>query len=453
MSRTTPAVPLASIPALFSALAGIWVAVTLVKFGNPVILDAKIHTPETASELLYFPWPIRWGYIGITILLLASIPFFRRSEFNKERAGGGRLKWFLALPLLWFAWQVLSASQTVRPDLTAPTLLHFAACTVAFYIGCFVLGRAHNLTPFWLGVLAGVLIVFSVGFNQHFGGLERTRRAFEQMQADPSQAALVQKLDSPEFRKKLQSDRIFSTFVYPNTLAGAILLFLPPTLLVLWQMSRRASGFLRKLLVGLWACIGLACLYWSGSKAGWLICLVIAAFGFLHLPISKKIKTAITIGIIAIGIAGFAAKYSGYFASGATSATARTDYWRAAFKLSMEKPLLGSGPGTFLEGYARLKSAESEMARLAHNDYLQQACDSGWPGCYLYFCFVWGCIYVLYRIWRAQDKTEQPLLFALWLGVTGFAFQGFVEFSLYIPALAWPFFLFLGLLWRKTVPN
>ena len=42
------------------------------------------------------------------------------------------------------------------------------------------------------------------------------------------------------------------------------------------------------------------------------------------------------------------------------------------------------------------------------------------------------------------------MLFAIWLGAAGLAVQELVEFSLYIPALAWPFFLMLGWLWGVT---
>jgi hypothetical protein len=33
---------------------------------------------------------------------------------------------------------------------------------------------------------------------------------------------------------------------------------------------------------------------------------------------------------------------------------------------------------------------------------------------------------------------------AIWLGVLGWSLQSLVEFGLYIPALAWPAFAFLG---------
>jgi hypothetical protein len=37
----------------------------------------------------------------------------------------------------------------------------------------------------------------------------------------------------------------------------------------------------------------------------------------------------------------------------------------------------------------------------------------------------------------------------LWLGTLGWALQSFVEFGLYLPALAWPAFAFLGCLLRR----
>jgi hypothetical protein len=61
-----------------------------------------------------------------------------------------------------------------------------------------------------------------------------------------------------------------------------------------------------------------------------------------------------------------------------------------------------------------------------------------------FFVFITASGAGLYRTIRRQ---EDWLLFALWLGVAGLAMQEFVEFSLYIPALSWPLFLILGLLW------
>jgi len=92
--------------------------------------------------------------------------------------------------------------------------------------------------------------------------------------------------------------------------------------------------------------------------------------------------------------------------------------------------------------YKRLKSPDSEMARLAHNDYLQQSCDSGFPGFLTFFAFVAASLWLLYR-----RSCSDPTRFAVWLSLVGVSAHGMVEFNLYIPAVAWAQFLFFGWLW------
>jgi O-antigen ligase len=94
--------------------------------------------------------------------------------------------------------------------------------------------------------------------------------------------------------------------------------------------------------------------------------------------------------------------------------------------------------------YRRAKPPEAEMTRLAHNDYLQQAADSGMVGFLCYAVFFAGSVLRLRRrVWRSAS----PLARGVWLGSTGLAVQGLVEFGLYVPALAWAQFLLLGWLW------
>jgi O-antigen ligase len=187
-------------------------------------------------------------------------------------------------------------------------------------------------------------------------------------------------------------------------------------------------------------------LYWSGSKAGWLIALVMVAvvLGLGSWP--RRLKLMLMLGLLAAGLAGFVFKYSGYFAKGATSVGARMDYWRAAATTFRQHPLTGSGPGTFSATYRQLKPPEAEMTHLAHNDYLQQACDSGLIGLAAYAVFIGGMLITL-----RPARWEGGWRSAAWLGVLGWALQSGVEFGLYIPALAWPAFLLLGWL-RATRP-
>jgi putative inorganic carbon (HCO3(-)) transporter len=275
----------------------------------------------------------------------------------------------------------------------------------------------------------------ALGFDQHFGGLESTREYFftyvyPQLKTVP-----------PEYLKKISSDRIFSTLFYPNALAGVILLLLPPALVMIWQFCVRLTFAARGLLIGLFAAAGGGCLYWSGSKGGWLLALLLALVSLMHLPWSKRAKVVLVSAVLMVGATGFFLKYAGFFQRGATSVSARFDYWRAAMQTIAAKPVFGTGPGTFSIAYQAIKRPESEMSRLTHNDYLQQASDSGLVAGLAYLTFALAVLILGY----AKPSTPYGLSrFSVWLGLLGYALQGLMEFGLYIPALAWASFGLAG---------
>jgi O-antigen ligase len=425
---------------LFPWLMGIWIAVTFAKFGNPVIFGNLIEAPHDGVELVINSWPPSWGYFS-----LALVGFWAVTVWKSDRVAP---KWILILPLVWLGWQLISARLTVNAHLTQQALLDFAGCALCFYLGIFALSRSPTPAPIWAGLLAGLLFCLWTGLGQHFGGLEQMRQYVENIHWELYPPEMKAQLTSPEFQQKIASNRIFGTFVYPNALAGGIILALPAALLGLWGFLQRVPFVVRGILAGIVAWFGLACLFWSGSKAGWLIMLGLGLLVLVHLKqLSSKLKLISVAIVLATGLGGFYATHSAYFAKKNNSTAARLDYWRAAWELLKEKPIFGSGPGTFTVGYQRLKRPEAEPAKLAHNDYLQQGSDSGLVGLGSFLALIGGSIFCLYR--RIRPRAE-PMLFAIWLGAAGLAAQEFVEFSLYIPALAWPFFLMLGWLWGVT---
>lgn len=87
------------------------------------------------------------------------------------------------------------------------------------------------------------------------------------------------------------------------------------------------------------------------------------------------------------------------------------------------------------------------MARLTHNDYLQQASDSGFPGFIFYTAFIIGVLRVGYS---ALGNGPSRLRFGVWLGLFAWALQALVEFTLYVPSVAWPAFALAGWLLGTT---
>ena len=143
------------------------------------------------------------------------------------------------------------------------------------------------------------------------------------------------------------------------------------------------------------------------------------------------------------GVAGFAIKYAGYFQKERNSAGARLAYWRAALIVIRHHPWLGTGPGTFKIPYEQIKRPDDEMARLCHNDYLEQGCDSGVAGLISYTGMVLALLLLLYR-YIVKKSPLDWINFAVWLGIFGLWLHSVVEFHLYVPALAWPLFFLCG---------
>ncbi|HWV99819.1 MAG TPA: O-antigen ligase family protein [Candidatus Acidoferrum sp.] len=461
----------------FAAAFGALLGLGLLKFGNPPIMEQYVTAPANAYEfVLGYPWPITWGYglFGVVVIL----------GLFTARWNAGAPRWLLVLPLVWLVWQIAASTVSVQPELSRATVAHFVVCVACFYLGYFSLSRVEDLRLFWVGLLCALVVVVVFGWQQHFGGLEETRRYFY-LYVYPKMKEVA-----PEYLKKMSSTRIFSTLFYPNALAGVILLLLPLALGVVGQARRMLTPGARWFMASLISLGGLGCLYWSGSKGGWLLLLLLGFLALLRLPFGKTAKVALIAVVLAGGLAGFFWKYSAFFQRGSTSVTARFDYWRAAVETTAAHPVFGTGPGTFAKPYQELKRPESEMARLVHNDYLEQASDSGLAGFVTYTAFILGALIVgTPRPWalRAPAATgslspEQPtgaegsksgigrrdeslaaghpsagreagvptvpdwITCCLWLGALGWALQSLFEFGLYIPALAWPAFTFLGLL-------
>ena len=426
------------LPPLFAGLFGAFLGLCLLKFGNPPVTEKWVESPDGVWEfLLGYPWPIAWAYWLLALVGVAGVAVARRKSAAPW--------WLVALPVVWLVWQCLAASQSADPALTTLTLKHFAAGVLCFYLGYFSLSRVQRIWPFWLGLVCGFLLVLVVGWEQQFGGLKETRDYFFR-DVYPHMTVVP-----PDYLKRMSSNRIFSTLLYPNVLAGALLLLLPATLAALWQLRELLTAAARCFLIGLVGTAGLACLYWSGSKGGWLLMLLLGLVTLLRLPFSRRLKVLLVTGVLVIGLAGFFLKYATFFKKGATSVSARFDYWRAAVQTVKDKPLLGTGPGTFGIAYERIKRPESEMARLVHDDYLEQASDSGLVGMLAYALFISGALVRSFpRPGKApNNRPDDWLTFAVWLGVLGWSLQSFVEFGLYIPALAWPAFAFLGWLLGK----
>jgi len=437
----------------FALAFGLFLGLAIWKFGNPVILDTKVAPPASLSDFWNDAWPPHWA--NAILIPLAAIALGLILRRRPARFPG---LWLWLLPLLWLGWQLVSAGKTVDGDLTAATLWQFAGCVAAYFTGWFLLADKRALNLLLIGVLLAFAYCLVTAFVQKRYEFPQSRQMLVEGEKSgwtnfPAAGLAEMKRDnliittngmdvaSPAVLLKFQNARVNGTLVYPNALAGLILLLLPVSLVIAFTHTGTLKPPIRRAVILMTVFLGGTAFFWTGSKLGWLLAIAVAGIFLLRLDWPARFKWAAVAAILILGVGAFAFRFHHYFATGATSVSARFDYWRAAVQTTAQNPWFGSGPGTFQRPYAQLKAPEAEMARLAHNDYLEQFSDSGIPGGLAYTAWIIVALWVIAKkLWPTPD----PFRFSLYAGLLAWFAQGLGEFSLYIPALAWLAFTLLG---------
>ena len=457
----------------YAVVFGLFLGLCIWKFGNPVILESKITPPNTPSEFWDDAWPTHWaGWLLLPFALAGMVI----ACFKKLPWPG--TKWIWLPPCLWFGWQLFSAVKTVDASLTAVTLVQFSGCVACYFLGIFLFGRERALPWLLIGVLAAFTFCLVNAINQRLFEFPQSRRMLVEGEhvgwtnyppesvlemkrehviittngVDVANPAILAKFgkEPPANASGLKrlgyelfasAPRVNGPLVYPNALAGMVLLLFPVSLVVVFNNTRQLRSAIRIAVIVLVLFLGVAGFFWTGSKLGWLIALAGGGVYLLRLKWPARLKWAVLILVLLADLGIFAVRFHNYFAAGATSVGARFDYWRAAAQTTLAHPWSGTGPGTFQRPYAQLKSPEAEMARLTHNDYLEQFSDSGILGGIFYAAWIFSALAIIgRRVWNFGN----PMTFAIFIGLLAWFVQGIGEFGLYIPALAWTAFTLMG---------
>jgi O-antigen ligase len=453
---------------IYALAFGLFLGLCIWKFGNPVILDSNISPPNSFAEFWNYAWPTHWAnWILLPLAIVGAIlTAAKKSRWPQST-------WLWLLPLLWFGWQLFSAKQTVDGDLTSATLWQFFGCVACYFLGAFLFGSGRALKFLLVGILFAFTFCLMRAVDQRVFEFPQSRQILLEderagwtnvppeifLQMKQSGAVITTNgmdVANPAILAKLSKGRVNGTLVYPNALAGIVLLLFPISLALAFNSTKKLRPPIRLAAIALILFLGSAGFFWTESKLAWLIAIAIGGLCLFRLDWSKRLKFAALGLIVFIGLGIFAVRFQNYFAAGATSVGARFDYWRAAVQTTAKNPLLGTGPGTFQRPYAKIRNelaaknpqtALPEMARLAHNDYLEQFSDSGIPGGVFYAAWVFVAMATLTS---RVSKSKNQITFAIFAGLLGWFVQGIGEFSLYVPALGWTAFTLLGCLLALT---
>jgi len=307
------------------------------------------------------------------------------------------------------------------------------------------------------------------GIHQYFYGLREMRELIGIDQI--KNTAMLYKESDPQnysLYLRLMSNRIFSTFVYPNSLSGYLCMIFP-FLLELGRLNKKdfvriysVTAIISALVLSIWfylqsqtffipvSSIGALffpvsiCLafFFTGSKGG-LITLAILVFVYILIFLFKKIKKS---GCISLSFALLILSPIILFSIPShkiKSFYARLDYWKSSVMMIKDSPVYGFGLGSFGNVYPKYRLETAEETQFAHNNYLQLACETGVMGASIYFILL---LYSLIKFLKSHCH-EYPgyLQSCAGFALLCFFIHGFVDFDLFIPALGYYAFFMIGI--------
>jgi hypothetical protein len=267
-------------------------------------------------------------------------------------------------------------------------------------------------------------------------------------------------------------------FGIPNSFAALLLLLTPP---IGALALRRGATILARVFFGWLLLVFLLGLGLTVSRGAWLglaIALSVWPIVGARLGWWKRVALAgtVAVAIVLIGLLVYSTSSIVHerFTQLARDAGERSRpiLWRAAWAMVRERPILGTGGGSFNVLFDKFRP-EGFLPRpvWAHNDYLNTFSDYGVTG----FCLFFGPagVVALMALRRRTEPGERSSVSrrvgsarrtgnwladslvrqALGIGILAFALQLFVDFHLKIPALAMALACVTGLLVVHAWPN
>jgi hypothetical protein len=358
------------------------------------------------------------------------------------------------------------------------------SCTLAYFLTRYVSGSQYGATVILVGLFSGVMIVSLYGLYQFFWGFAETRALFAQKIGEVAEG-------TPLY-SRLFSQAVFSTFFFPNALAGYLVIMIPLAgalfvfekrrVLIIAVLSYLAIAFAAAIAYGFYADIVTKGYLLNGlylvvavllagvvlsAKLGsgrwlnifclplvivplWALSLTASEAAWLALFCAVAISTPLLMGkrkasliiILLLLVLAMIVLYENLIpGSLKDSMEVRYGYWGAACKMWREQPLYGIGQGMFPHGYARLRSAASEEGRMAHSIYLHFAAEMGIAGLAA-FAFLW-ISFLLSAGTRARG--DSPLCFAVFISVCAFLLHGVVGVSISVPGTVLTLWVLAGL--------
>jgi hypothetical protein len=360
-----------------------------------------------------------WNILFFTLLIVQLLRDRLKNSYSKEDV----------LLLLFFLFSAISSG--ISP--IRGTGIVFNAQLLVYWCLFFLIARNFRLNDteiiFYIILISGLCIIL-YGVYQYFWGLEQTRQFVY------SQPAILKNLP-PTFLQKIESNRIFATFVYPNVFASFLLFLLPLSFFPILFRDKLPVRILCFVILSL----SFYNLLLTGSFGGILIFLFIAQIILLFLLFgnTKKFRLILSV-VIFFEILLFS---GGYFIGKLPKISSFTDrlrYWRASVSVFYESPILGVGTENYRYLYTKFKPPGGMEAKHPHSMFFATLAETGIAGTFFLFTFLMTVSIKLFKASRLSP-------FFMGLGFSFFAFflHNLIDFSFINPSAAVLFFISGGL--------
>lgn len=219
--------------------------------------------------------------------------------------------------------------------------------------------------------------------------------------------------------------RTFSTFFNPDFLAGFTAMMLPVVLA--WYLS--GNSIKVSVITGITAVLTFANLLLTGSRLGFIAAaggmILFAVLSIIMGSIKKPQLIKLVVITVPILLVMFLLSTPLVARMGSVAAVKAESHsgsfrlltWKGTAKMAISNPIIGTGIGTFEEGYPRY--AIVGFTKLAHNSYIQLAGEAGIPAMLALITFLGTAI--LPAMWKIIRRrlfdlvTDQTMTGEMWM--------------------------------------
>ena len=337
---------------------------------------------------------------------------------------------------LIFSWFIVSSFFSTDRIASMNASTGFFAILLFYYI-CHSVSKKHHLAVLYT-VTGSAALLSAYGLYQYFAGFDASIALIKNSPAIEQSAAYLE---------RLESRRVFSTLIYPNTFAGLLIMAIPACIGLI-KNEKAARPVLIPVLLLL-----CANLFLTKSVSGIAALALASLFTALLIRDRElaKFRAAIFIsGIVAAVILGAVV-----FLRGPENLLhglpGRVSGWILMLEVSLNNLITGAGPGMFEHAFNSPSFKGAMYLKYAHNAPLQAAVELGVVGAGLFLAAaVFAYRTIAQNFYYTRSARTKIIVISLVTALTASLIHNLADFDIYMQEIAFVFAALLAVLMSQV---